>query len=96
MRTIQVSPRAALEIERADDWWFENRPKAPGAVGDELASAFAQVAANPEACPVIAARGLRRLFLRRIRFHLYYRIRDEDIVDVLSLWQANRGADPEL
>ncbi len=96
MRTVEVSPRAAREIERAEDWWWEHRPKAPGAVVDELGVAFEQFRSQPESKPVIASRGIRRIYLRRIRYYLYYRIRNADVVDVLSLWHANRGEDPEL
>lgn len=78
------------------DWWWEHRPKAPGAVTDELDAAFDRLATDADVKPVIGARGIRRMYLRRIRYHLYFRIRDDDVVDVLSLWQANRGIEPDL
>ncbi len=96
MRTVEVSPRAAREIEHADDWWWEHRPKAPGAVADEIRAAFERIGAQPESAPVIASHGIRRTYLQRIRYYLYYRIRNDGVVDVLSLWHANRGEDPEL
>ena len=76
MRTVEVSPRAAREIERAENWWWEHRPKAPVAVADELSAVFEQLASQADIKPVIASRGIRRIYLRRIRYYLYYRIRN--------------------
>jgi plasmid stabilization system protein ParE len=77
MRAVEVSPRAAREIDRVEEWWWEHRPKAPGAVADDLASAFELLAERAEIKAPVASRGIRRLYLSRIRYYLYYRIRDE-------------------
>lgn len=92
MRTIEVSPRAEAEIERARLWWFENRPKAPWAFIDSLEAAFARLETEAGMPPIVGPRNLRRILLPRVRFHLYYRVRDATTVDVLSLWQSNRLA----
>ncbi len=39
--------------------------------------------------------GVRRLFLGRIRYYIYYRVTVESI-DVLALWHASRGKQPAL
>ena len=39
--------------------------------------------------------GVRRIYLSRIRCHLYYRVRPApEVVEVLALWHASRGSDP--
>ena len=35
-RVVEISPRAAGELETARRWWHENRDKAPSAVADDL------------------------------------------------------------
>lgn len=41
------------------------------------------------------APGLRRVLLRRTRYHAYYRVRDE-VLEVLAVWHAARGVGPGL
>ena len=41
------------------------------------------------------APGLRRVLLRRTRYHVYYRARGE-VLEVLAVWHASRGAGPGL
>lgn len=37
----------------------------------------------------------RRIFLSRVRYHLYYRMTD-DAVEVRAFWHASRGTGPDL
>ena len=95
---IKIVPRAAREIAEAGDWWQENRPAAPAALEDELRRAFALLSQHPS----VGARatnaklpGVRRMYLSRIRYHLYYRVRSApEAVEVLALWHSSRGSDP--
>jgi plasmid stabilization system protein ParE len=41
------------------------------------------------------AQGVRRVLLRRTRYHLYYRIVGDDI-EILAFWHAGRGTPPPL
>ncbi|MCH7842038.1 MAG: hypothetical protein IID01_04650 [Chloroflexi bacterium] len=43
----------------------------------------------------VALQGVRRVYLGRIRYFLYYRTRP-DQVEILALWHSNRGQDPEF
>jgi plasmid stabilization system protein ParE len=95
---VVVTRRAAAEIGDLASWWRLNRPKAPGAVREEIERAFSLLSLQPN----IGARarserlgGVRRILLSRIRYHLYYRV-DEGShqVEVLALWHANRGRGP--
>ena len=81
-------------------WWQANRPAAPAALEEELRRAFALISEHPS----VGARalnanlaGVRRIYLSRIRFHLYYLVRSApEAVEVLALWHASRGSEPVL
>lgn len=95
---IRFTKRAAAQIELADHWWAENRPSAPQAFREDLEAAFAILVYQPN----IGARvsntrlaGVRRLHLTRIRYHLFYRVKEDALV-VLALWHTSRGKRPEL
>jgi plasmid stabilization system protein ParE len=93
MRDVIIMPRARRQIARAAEWWDRHRDKAPDAFDEDLASAIAAIAENA-ATGTIVRRGnvsVRRLLLPRIRYFLYYRLRD-DVVEVISLWHASRRA----
>lgn len=90
---LRISARAAAEIERADAWWRENRPSAPGALREDLKAAFKLLLRQPGiGVKVSNARlaGTRCLYLGRIRYFIYYQVKKEDLA-VLSLWHASRG-----
>lgn len=46
---------------------------------------------------VVTARlpGTRRLYLKRIRYFLYYRVQGDDLF-VLSVWHSSRGSGPSI
>ena len=95
---VRVTKRAQAQIDRAARWWDENRDLAPEAFDEDLAEAFLLLGAEPGVgAPVLRtpARGVRHLHLARIRYHLYYRVRG-DQVEVLALWHTSRGRGPSL
>jgi plasmid stabilization system protein ParE len=95
---VRVTKRAQAQIDRAAKWWDENRDLAPEAFDEDLAKAFLLLSAEPRiGAPASGARaqGVRRLHLARIRYHLYYRVR-EGVVEVLALWHASRGSGPAV
>ena len=95
-----VAPRAASQIRAAARWWKQNRPKAPSALVDDLESAYELIASLPNAGEQVSHPtnpGLRRLYLGRVRYHLYYSVdHDSRIVEVLALWHASRGSAPPI
>lgn len=91
---IRVTKRADAHIEQAAIWWERNRPLFPDALTEELSVAFALLLSQPAiGAPALNARtkGVRRIHLARVHYHLYYRVRGEH-VDVLALWHTSRGA----
>ena len=95
---LHVSRRAAREIERVVQWWAVNRPAAPGAVRLDLQAALDLLLVQPDiGVRVVEASspGVRRFYLERIRYWVYYRVRG-DRFEVLSVWQSNRGHGPSI
>ena len=39
--------------------------------------------------------GLRRVLVRRTKYHVYYRVRG-DVLEVLAVWHGARGVGPSL
>ncbi len=75
-------------------------PKAPDLLLEELLDAKEQLERFPEAGRSVRRRrfpGLRRVILRRTRYHLYYRyFAQDDEVWVVALWAAVRRRGPQL
>lgn len=97
MRLV-VTAHAAHQIREADDWWAENRLAAPGLLRIELNRAFELIRSQPSTGAVaenIELPGVRRVLLRRTRYHLYYKA-SRDLIEILALWHARRGQAPEL
>lgn len=95
---VKISARAASQTRRAAEWWAENRLAAPEAVSKDVGESIALLADQPG----IGSRyegartpGVRRLFLGRIRYFLYYRVAG-DTLEVLALWHASRETQPHL
>ena len=90
--------RAIREIEEVDEWWRANRPSAPDLFIIELERMLGAVALMPTlGAPARneRAQGVRRVLLRRTRYHVYYRVRG-DTLEVLATWHAVRGTGPGL
>lgn len=90
---LRITLRAAAQIEKADHWWSENRLSAPDALREDIKAAFGLLVQQPGVGAKVAnakAAGVRRLHLGRIRYFVYYRIKDGELV-VLSFWHSSRG-----
>jgi len=96
---VEFSQRAAAEVHRAREWWQEHREKAPGAFDEAMLELVATLEQTPELLGEHARNmpGIRRVYLRRVRYHAYYRVAGhERHVQILSLWHASRGQEPNL
>jgi plasmid stabilization system protein ParE len=95
---LRITSRAASEVERAENWWIENRPSAPLAVREDLKTAFTLLLQQPGVGVKVAntrLSGVRRLHLGRIRYFVYYRVKGNELV-VLSMWHSSRRTGPNL
>ena len=95
---LRVVPVAERQVRDAAKWWLDNRPAAPALFHTELAAAFDLIASQPDIAPLATDSGVphvRRFYLSRIRYYLYYRHRG-NLVEILALWHARRGSSPNL
>ncbi|MFT3820258.1 MAG: type II toxin-antitoxin system RelE/ParE family toxin [Rubrivivax sp.] len=95
---VEVTPRAFAQIERAARWWQLNRPAAPGAIADDFEAAKELLAWQPTIGARSASRRfpeLRRLWLERVRYHVYYDVRPGKVM-ILALWHGSRQQGPKL
>lgn len=63
---------------------------------DDLKAAFDLLVAHPgigQKVENARLTGTRRLQIDRIRYHLYFRVKADELV-VLRLWHSNRGRQP--
>ena len=96
---LRVTREAERQIREAAAWWHANRPAARGLFRQELARGFDFITTQPGIgtkaldTPI---RGVRRLHLFRIHYHLYYRVRNDDSVEVVALWHTSRGQGPPI
>jgi plasmid stabilization system protein ParE len=98
MLEVEVTPRAAAQIERAAEWWAVNRPAAPDAIRLDFQEARLLLARQPGVgakSRSVRFSDLRRLYLSRVRYHVYYRVRPGKVV-ILAFWHASRGTGPSL
>lgn len=95
-----ISRRASGQLSTIAAWWREHRPAAPNLPLDELEAALVRLTENPalgEPYPVAGAPGLRRVLLRRSRYHVYYSVVVErDLLLVEAIWHASRRRGPTL
>ena len=94
---LQVTRRAAREIRAASSWWDENRPAAPEAFRDAIDKAFELIRSQPDIGAIatnVRLPGVRRILLSKIRYYLYYRLRERPrTVEVVALWHTSRYPD---
>lgn len=95
---VKISARAASQVRTAAEWWAANRLAAPGAVAADFGESVALLAEQPGiGAKYEGARtpGVRRLFLSRIQYFVYYKAEDGSL-QVLAFWHASRGHQPAL
>ena len=97
---VIVAPSARRHAQQIDDWWRENRPRAPDLFARELEAAFFRVAARPMTVAVyreIKGRAIRRLLMPRTAHHVFFEVNaSEQKVHFLAVWHAARGRGPKL
>ena len=98
MLDVEVTPRAAIQIEAAATWWSKNRLAAPDAIRVDFQEATVLLSGQPG----VGAKSsttrypeLRRLYLLRVRYHIYYHVHNGKII-IVAFWHASRGSGPDL
>ena len=97
---VQVTALAARQIREAETWWRKNRTGAPHAIQEELQRAFVLIASQPNVgsrAANVKLSNVRRIFLPRIKYHIYYHVLDAPSrVEVVAFWHARREAAPPI
>ena len=96
---LQITATAQRQIREATAWWHENRPAARGLLRQELDRGLKSITTQPGVgtrALDVPVKGVRRLHLLRIHYHLYYHLLDEETVEVLALWHVRRGKRPPI
>jgi len=94
---VRFTANAEREIEVALGWWARNRDKAPRALPEDLMQALDLISSYPEVGTRAAYSrfaAVRRLYLSRVRYYLYYRVLrgQTSRIEVLAFWHASRSA----
>ncbi len=96
---VLVSPDAEVQLAAALAWWATNRAAAPRLLATELRRALDRLATFPNAGVLVKhpLAVVRCVMLTKVGYRVFYRV-DESVrrVDVLAVWQAQRGDLPSL
>lgn len=95
---LRFVPDAVEQLLAAEEWWRQNRDKAPDLLAAELEEAIELLRRAPDvgaSYPSPELPDAQRFLLRRTRFHVYYVVRGEALV-VVAVWSAIRGHGPRL
>lgn len=91
---VHFTRRATSQIATAADWWEANRPAARGAITAAVDAGVELLGDAPHAGSAVTGTrllGVRRIFLERIDYHLYYRVNGRRRrIDVLAFWHSRR------
>lgn len=91
---VLFTRRAQRQVTAAGQWWLENRPKAPEAFKEDLSKLISVLAQVPTLGALATNErlpGVRRVFIERIGYHLYYRYNEsQSRITVIAFWHARR------
>jgi plasmid stabilization system protein ParE len=93
-RVVVVTRRALRHIQSAEAWWRQHRGSASPIV-DEIDRAVEDLLVSPESGAAVhwkmRTRGLRRVILFRVGYHLYYRVNASRFrLEIVGFWHERR------
>ena len=95
---VAYASAVASQMDRALRWWSAHRDKSPGLLSREIGQVLDLIAVRPQLGQRASTRrfgALHRLLLPRSKFHLYYRIvEDEMRVELLLFRHAVQQPPP--
>jgi plasmid stabilization system protein ParE len=80
---------ALLEVEGAVSYLLERNPSSAAAFADLIDAAVATVLDHPYSAEETEIRGVRRVYIRRFRYSLFYTVEGDEIV-ILHVRHAAR------
>jgi plasmid stabilization system protein ParE len=97
---VVITAAAEAQLRRALAWWRDHRGDAPDLLRLEVGQVLMRLATQPSAgsaYPVETPSGVRRVLLRRSRYHVYYTFRPSAAeVVVRAIWHSARGSGPPV
>jgi hypothetical protein len=97
---IEITPPAGRQIDEAEKWWLVNRTAAPDAIGEEFTEMIAtlsQTARLGRVATDVRTPNVRKVFLRRVGFLIYYRVTGSPPrLQIMAFWHARRGKGPPI
>jgi plasmid stabilization system protein ParE len=90
---VRLTPRALSEAERSKTWWQKNRPRSPSVFNEKMATALEQIQTVPTVGAVYPSsfgRTVRRLLMPKTKNHVYYLVRENEVVVLSVLGRASR------
>lgn len=95
---IVLLAEAQRRFEAEDEWWRENRD-AKDLFLDALEQTLEWIGSNPErgqAYRLARSKRIQRVLMQKTRCHIYWHDREQDIVEVHTIWGAHRERGPRL
>jgi plasmid stabilization system protein ParE len=99
VRTVEISVRAQLCVERIDTRWRKkaDHPDVFRAEMDEIIEQLGTVSSPGTPSPTARRPQLRRMLLEKAKCHVYFLIDErEQQIEVLYVWDARRERPPKL
>lgn len=85
---VRIRPEAEADLSDAAAWYEEQRPGLGHRFLDEVLAVFSRISEVPLMYPIIH-RNMRRAFIRRFPFGVYYQVEDDAIV-VIAVMHGSR------
>ena len=96
-RRVRFTATAQQHVRLFQQWWQENSLR-PEILHQDLGEAIKLLSAFPgmgSPYPQATLPDVRRLYLERLRSHLYYTYDEREVV-IRALWHTSRGSGPDL
>jgi len=97
---VAFTALAARQVREAELWWRHNRSAVPNAVREEIERLLPIIAIQPRIgsrATNIRLKGVRRIHIRRIRYHIYFHVTGSpEFVEIVALWHSSRGSGPPI
>lgn len=87
-KSLRIRPEAQEEINATFEWYYQRSPRAADAFLTEVGTTLAQIASQPQLCPVFT-KNTRKRALRRFPYSVIFQDREEMIL-VVAIAHAKR------
>jgi len=86
---VRYTEPAALELDESISYLRDNAPAVVAAFADSIDDAVAQLLEHPWSAQETEMRGVRRKYIRRFRYVIFYAVEDDEVV-ILHIRHAAR------